>query len=111
MRIPSYDYHALDTWRRCGVRRIEFWCTGTQANGHICTNRNTVDIVVLIERHGPGTSLVMLARRMRCQVCGHRGGHVQPAPPPASGTPHYHEWLRGELERCTAFLAAYGKGK
>ena len=39
----------------------------------------------LLARFGPGAPLVMLARRARCTVCGARGAHVQPLPPPAAG--------------------------
>lgn len=110
MRPATYSHDALDTCRRLGVQRLEFWCTGIQQNGRDCTNRTVVDLGTLIERHGPGTRLLMLARRMRCSVCGHRGGHVQPEAPPAIGTPRYPEWVRDELERCRTFIAEHEPG-
>lgn len=54
--------------------------------------------VCLIAKCGPGATLLTPARRARCGGCGRRSCHVQPAEPPAPGTPHYREWLRGEME-------------
>ncbi|WP_434617422.1 hypothetical protein [Azospirillum sp. B2RO_4] len=100
----SYGFDSLDSWRKRGVLFIEFWCIGGIAFGRRCEHWNAVPIDDLIRRVGPGTSLVMLARRARCERCGKRGCHVQPSAPPCQGQPGFREWLRGELERCQAFL-------
>lgn len=100
---PTYAYHSLDMWRRAGTRRVEFWCLS-------CSHWHAVAIDTLIAKAGPGTSLVMLARRATCSRCKRRGCHVQPEPPPAPGTPDYRLWLREEMERCQAFLS-HGRGQ
>lgn len=108
---PCYGYDAVESLRRRGVLYLEFWCVGRDHSGRICGNRYTLDIKTVIERHGPGTPLIMLARRCRCKLCGHLGAHVQPAEPPREKGPRahlYRAWLQGELERCTAFLAQHG---
>jgi len=69
-----YGQDALETWRRLGATCVEFWCVGSTQN---CSYWLTVDIEMAIEKWGPGTSLVMLARRARCKVCGKKGCHVQ----------------------------------
>ncbi|CAO3446582.1 hypothetical protein [Azospirillum argentinense] len=59
---------------------------------------------MLLARFDPATDLQMLARKARCGGCGRRGCHIQPADPPAQGTPGYREWLGDEMARCQAFL-------
>lgn len=100
----TYGYQSLDTLRRQGVRFIEFWCIGGRAYGRPCDHWHAVPINDLIRRTSPGTSLVMLARRARCDRCGKLGCHVQPAEPPVQGQPGYREWLREELVRCQEFI-------
>lgn len=100
---PTYGYHALDTLRRLGITEVEFWCLA-------CARSDRRPVAGLITKCGPGATLLTLARRARCGGCGRGGCHVQPAEPPALGTPHYCEWLRGELERCQAFIS-YGRGQ
>lgn len=51
---------------------VEFWCLNAK-----CGNRDSVQIAIAIDKWGAGTSLVMLARRAKCQQCGRRGCHVQ----------------------------------
>ena len=100
----SYGPQSLDSLRRAGVRFVEFWCVGGRHLGRRCEHRESKPIDELIGRVGPGTSLVMLARRSRCDRCKKLGCHVQPADPPGHGMPGYREWLREELERCQRFL-------
>lgn len=77
-----YADDALGTFARQGATGVQFWCVEPG-----CLNRDTLPIDVLIRRYGPGYGLVLLARRARCKRCGRKGCHVQPAPPPAFGTP------------------------
>ncbi|MDR6775647.1 hypothetical protein [Azospirillum sp. BE72] len=100
----SYGFDSLDRWRERGSLFIEFWCVGGEAYGRRCEHREAVPINNLIRRVGPGTSLLMLARRSRCKRCGKRGCHVQPAEPPVQGQPGYRDWLREEMIRCQRFL-------
>lgn len=79
-----YASDALGTFVRQGASHIQFWCVTPG-----CLNRDRLPIDVLVRRHGPEYSLVMLARRARCKRCGRKGCHVQPAPPPAPGQPGY----------------------
>ena len=101
----AYGRFSLDWWKRAGSAHIEFWCVGGTAYGRPCTHRHAVPIDDLIRRSGPGTNLVMLARRARCGRCGKLGCHVQPSDPPAPGQPGYRDWLRDELVRCQTFIA------
>jgi hypothetical protein len=59
----------------------------------------------LIEQCGPGLSLAMVARRVKCTVCGKRGAHIQPCPPPDKSQHGYLDWMREERLRAAAFLA------
>jgi len=76
---PSYGFDALATLKARNVDAIAFWCV---RNARRCVNRHTMRIDDAIARFGPGTSLVMLARRSRCRQCGALGCHVQPDAPP-----------------------------
>src|SRR5579872_7221388 len=77
-----YDHQALASYRDRGVTHLEIWCV------HLpCTNWHRVPIDALIERHGPGTPLVMVARRARCGICKRKGAHVQPEQPRVPGVP------------------------
>ena len=69
-----YGQDALETWRRRGATTVEFWCVGNTMN---CSYWFATAIEAAIEHWGPGTSLVMLARRARCKACGKKGCHVQ----------------------------------
>ena len=100
----TYGPQSLDTLRRTGVQAIEFWCVGGSVHGRRCAHRETKRIDDLIRQVGPGTSLVMLARRARCDQCKKVGCHVQPADPPGPGMPGYRDWLRDEMLRCQRFL-------
>lgn len=100
----TYGPQSLDTLRRQGIQVIEFWCVGGRVHGRRCEHRQTKRIDDLIRQAGPGTSLVRLARRARCDICKKVGCHVQPADPPGPGMPGYREWLRDELERCQEFI-------
>lgn len=108
-RQPIYEPDALGGLLRRGVTHLEIWCTGRDELRRICTNRNWVAVSTLIERHGPATTMIMLARRTRCTVCGHLGAHVQPARPPAFGTPGHTEWLEDQLRRATELLKKHGR--
>jgi hypothetical protein len=76
---PSYEFDALATLRDRNVRMLAFWCV---RNARRCVNRHILPIEDAIQRFGPATSLVMLARRARCLQCGALGCHVQPDRPP-----------------------------
>lgn len=106
MPDPVYAHDALETLRRAGVTHLELWCSGRNRERprEPCLRRETVSIGTLIARCGPAATLVMVARRTRCGSCGRRGGHAQPAAPPAFGTPGYREWVQGARQRATAFL-------
>lgn len=94
---PSYRMNALGTLAKRGVTQLEFWCP-------ICRRYSCRDMKMLLARFDPATDLQMLARKARCGGCGRRGCHIQPADPPAQGTPGYREWLGDEMARCQAFL-------
>jgi len=73
-RWDRYGYASLLALQERGVTELQIWCV------HLpCTNWRTAKIADLIEQLGPGTSLVMIARRVSCKLCGAKGGHVQPA--------------------------------
>jgi hypothetical protein len=90
----SYGFDALATLEAKNVDRIQFWCVRRESRGthdpH-CMHWETMKIEDAIARFGPGTTLVMLARRARCSLCGARGCHVQPAQPQAPGHPGHRE--------------------
>lgn len=104
--MHSYDDHALETLRRQGVDAIELWCLTPT-----CSNRITIPIDMAIEAWGPGTMIVMIARRARCQWCRRdprrkAGAHVQATAPPSKGTSGRPAWrkkriliLREEIDR------------
>lgn len=98
--MTTFGHCALGTLAAAGVEAVEFWCLTPR-----CHNRHAVPIVPLIRSVGADASLVMIARRARCRHCGRLGCHVQPAAPPAHGTPDYRTWRRAELERLKARLA------
>lgn len=106
----TYGPQSLDTLKRQGVQFVEFWCVGGQRLGRRCEHRETKRVDDLIRQAGPGTSLVMLARRARCNACHKRGCHVQPADPPGPGMPGFRDWLREELVRCQEFIV-WGRGQ
>jgi len=72
---PCYGHDTIETWRRRGATSLELWCVGNPK----CHYWYVIDIETAIEKWEPGTSLVMLARRARCQKCGQKGCHVQPS--------------------------------
>lgn len=104
----SYGHDALGTHLAHGVTHLEIWCTGRDALGRICANRQRIALPTLIEKHGPATPMIMLARRYRCAICGHLGAHIQPASPPAFGMPGHREWLDGQLRWAAEFLKTHG---
>ena len=71
----SYGDTALETLRRVGFRHIGIYCVKRG-----CHRREVIEISSLIERVGPATLLVMVARRARCRQCKALGAHVQPEP-------------------------------
>ena len=78
--MDSYPPFALGWLHAHGCRAVELWCIRWP-----CTHWKPLQVRDLLARFGPGAPLVMLARRARCTVCGSRGAHVQPVPPPAGG--------------------------
>ena len=96
---PTYGEHSLDWWQRRGCRHIEVWCVGSR-----CMHRVSIPIEQIIKTAGRGAALVAVARRVRCSMCGRKGCHVEPARPPALGTPGYYDWMREEMLRCQRFL-------
>lgn len=100
----TYGWQALDTLKRQGVQFIEFWCVGSYHLGRKCEHWVAKPIDDVIRRAGPGTSLVMLARRARCDRCKKMGCHVQPSDPPCQGQHGFRDWLREEMERSQRFL-------
>ncbi|MBP2303345.1 hypothetical protein [Azospirillum picis] len=99
-----YGPDCIETLRRAGAEFIEFWCVGGRADGRKCEHRKAVRISDIIAKLGPEISLIMLARRARCERCGKRGCHVQPSAPISRVSYGYRDWLRGEMERCQQFL-------
>jgi hypothetical protein len=75
-----YEYDALGTLQSVGITHLKIWCVRLP-----CTNWRTVAIADLIQRFGPTTSLVMVARRVRCKTCKAKGGQVQPDRPDPHG--------------------------
>jgi len=85
--LQNYGQEALEPWRGRGATAVEFFCVGSSTG---CTYSKAIGIEKAIDILGPGTPLVMLARRARCKSCGKVGCHVQvsfrpfvPAPEPA----------------------------
>lgn len=81
-----YEYDALAFLYERGVTELIVWCV------HLpCTNRSVLQVSDLMKRHGPGYSLVMIARHVRCGRCKKIGGQVQPNRPVPYGAGHLNK--------------------
>lgn len=74
------EFDSLQRMQDAGVIELVFWCVSGR-----CTNRREIRVKALLERYGGSTTLLMLARRFRCTVCGNHGAHVQPERPLSRG--------------------------
>lgn len=93
----GYRGKSLEDWRAGGCLYVEFWCLA-------CNHMERVHIERLIGKVGSALPFVELARRAKCNGCGRRGCHVQPADPPKPEHRDYTLWLLAEMDRCREFL-------
>lgn len=106
----SYGDGALETIRRAGHRDILVRCLGRK-----CKHFYTLPLDRLIAEHGPSYQVLWIAKRLKCQFCGHRGAHVawdSLAPPPmaSDAIPHLLARPLAELLAAAERLAEEARG-
>lgn len=99
----QYGDHALGKLRQGGVRVLHAYCVRPG-----CSHWSWLSIDDLLKRMDAATTLVMLARKVRCGACGARGAHVQAEPNNNPANAGYREWLDAQLRVARELLARHG---